>query len=88
MIDVITMEDTRLQSIIDSLQEIASDTAVPRNIKEKLNFIVKVLHNVEEDILLRKDKALSELDEVVEDANLQSYTRTQIWNVVSALELI
>ena len=82
------MEDTRLQSIIDSLQEIASDTAVPRNIKEKLNFIVKVLHNVEEDILLRKDKALSELDEVVEDANLQSYTRTQIWNVVSALELI
>lgn len=85
---MITMEDTRIQSIIDSLQEIATDTSVPRNVKDKLNIILKTLQNESEDILLRKDKALSELDEIVEDTNLQAYTRTQIWNIVSVLEMI
>ena len=82
------MENMRVQSIIESVQEIASDNTVPRNVKEKLNLIVKVLQNEAEDILLRKDKALSELDEIAEDTNLQAYTRTQIWNRVSVLEMI
>lgn len=86
--EVITMIDQRLLGIIDALQEIASDGAVPRNIKEKLTQIIITLKNEEEDFLMRKDKALSELDEIVEDTNLQPYTRTQIWNVVSALEII
>ena len=88
MIEVITMQDTRVQSIIESMQEIASDNTVPRNVKEKLHLLVKVLQNESEDILLRKDKALSELDEIEEDTNLQAYTRTQIWNLVSVLEMI
>ncbi len=88
MIEVITMEDMRIQSIIESMQEIATDSTVPRNVKEKLNLIVKTLQNESEDVLLRKDKALSELDEIAEDTNLQAYTRTQIWNLVSVLEMI
>jgi len=88
MNSVTTMNDQRVLGIIESLQEIASDSAVPRNVKERLVKIIEVLKNDSEDILLRKDKALSELDEVVEDTNLQPYTRTQIWNVVSVLEMI
>jgi len=34
------------------------------------------------------NKALDELDELVSDNNIQQYTRTQIWNVVSLLEKI
>ena len=82
------MEDQRIMSIVEALQEISTDNTVPRNVKEKLTKIVEVLKQEKEDFLLRKDKALSELDEVVEDTNLQAYTRTQIWNVVSALEMI
>ncbi len=82
------MEDQRIVSIVEALQEIAGDNTVPRNVKEKLTKIVEVLKQEKEDFLLRKDKALSELDEVVEDTNLQAYTRTQIWNVVSALEMM
>lgn len=88
MISVMTMEDQRVTSIIEALQEIAGDNTVPRNVKERLTKIVETLKQEKEDFLLRKDKALSELDEVVEDTNLQAYTRTQIWNVVSALEMI
>ncbi len=86
--EVMIMEDQRIVSIIDALQEIASDNTVPRNVKEQLTKIVEILKQEKEDFLLRKDKALSELDEVVEDTNLQAYTRTQIWNVVSALEMM
>lgn len=86
--EVMTMVDQRVLGIIDALQEIATDSAVPRNIKEKLTQIVTTLKNEEEDFLMRKDKALSGLDEVVEDTNLQPYTRTQIWNIVSALEMV
>ena len=82
------MEDQRIVSIIEALQEISTDNTVPRNVKERLTKIVEVLKQEKEDFLLRKDKALSELDEVVEDTNLQAYTRTQIWNVVSALEMM
>lgn len=82
------MEDQRVVNVIEALQEIAGDVSVPRNIKEKLLLIVKTLQNEKEDFPLRKDKALSELDEVVEDSNLQAYTRTQIWNVVSILEML
>lgn len=86
--NVITMTEQRVTSIIDALQEIANETSIPRNIKERLLNIITVLKNSNEEFSLRKDKALSELDEVVEDTNLQPYTRTQIWNIVSALEIL
>ena len=82
------MEDPRIANVIESLQEVADDGSVPRNVKEKLLLLIKILQNNKEDFLLRKDKALSELDEVVEDTNLQAYTRTQIWNIVSVLEML
>lgn len=82
------MEEQRLVSIIDTIQEIAEEATLPRNVKIKLFNIINVLKNSEEELSLRKDKALSELDEVAEDTNLQPYMRTQIWNVVSALEIL
>lgn len=85
---VITMDDGRVETIIETLQEIAEDTSVPRNVKLKLAEIITVLKNQKEELLIRKDKALSGLDEIAEDTNLQAYARTQIWNVVSALEML
>jgi uncharacterized protein len=78
----------RLQSIIETLAELSEDSAVPRNVKAKLVEIVEALQKEDEDVSIRKDKALSILDEISEDSNLQSYARTQIWNVVSALEML
>jgi len=37
---------------------------------------------------IRIDKSLQGLDEISDDPNLSSYTRMQIWNVVSVLESI
>jgi uncharacterized protein len=80
--------DERLQSIIETLAELNEDSTVPRNVKTKLMEIIEALQKEDEEISIRKDKALSILDEIGEDSNLQTYTRTQIWNVVSALEML
>ena len=81
------MEDQRIQNIIEALEELSGDNTVPRNIKTKIGEIIKILKQ-EEEVPIKVNKALSELDEISDDSNLQQYTRTQIWNVVSALEMI
>ncbi len=87
MQQVIEMEDERIQSIIEVLGELEQDNTVPRNIKIKIGEVIKILKQ-DEELSIKINKALSELDEVSDDSNMQPYTRTQIWNVVSALEMI
>jgi uncharacterized protein (UPF0147 family) len=52
--------------------------------------IQNIIKNLSEDteITIKISKALNDLDEIADDVNLQPYTRTQIWNVVSVLEKI
>jgi len=79
------MPDKEINPIIEILEELKTDVSVPRNVKEKIdNTIVALKEN--NDLKLRINKALHELDDIADDANLQPYTRTQIWNVVSLLE--
>ena len=80
-------EDERIQNIIEALEELSSDGSVPRNIKSKVEIIISALKE-ENEISIRVNKALSELDDISDDTNIQSYTRTQIWNIASMLEMI
>jgi len=73
--------------IIEALEELGTDNTVPKNVKLKLTGIVDVLKNTTEDRSIRINKALNLLDEVSDDHNIQSYSRTQIWNLVSLLEM-
>ena len=81
------MSNKEIDSIIETLGELEEDTTVPRNVKLKIQDMIK---NLKEDTEapIKISKALSELDEIADDINLQAYARTQIWNVVSALEKI
>ncbi len=78
---------TTLQSIMSALSDLEEDTTVPKNVKERVQRIKLVL-NEEIDVSIRVDKAIQELDTIADDVNLQSYTRTQIWSVVSLLEKV
>ncbi len=79
------MGEKEIKPIIEILEELKTDTSVPRNVKEKIKNTIGALKENSE-IKLRINKALHELDEIADDVNLQPYTRTQIWNVVSLLE--
>jgi len=79
----------RVQNVVSALEELVGDGSVPRNIKAKVETIMTILKSDDgEDMNIKINKALSELDEISDDTNLQPYTRTQIWNIVSMLEMI
>ncbi|MBI3051285.1 UPF0147 family protein [Candidatus Woesearchaeota archaeon] len=74
-----------VNEIITALSELEQDNTVPRNIKDRVQRTITAL-NGNGEMSMKIDKALQELDEVADDINLQAYTRTQIWNIVSMLE--
>ncbi len=80
------MED-KVKSIIVALEELTGDNTVPRNVRTKLENTIKALKE-ESELSIRINKALNELDEISDDTNIQPYTRTQIWNIVSLLETV
>ena len=68
------------------LKQIAEDRTVPRNIREKVEASIRALQNTKEGVKMSVNTAISNLDEVSNDPNIPMYTRTQIWNIVTALE--
>ena len=77
-----------VKDIVASISELKDDTTVPKNVKEKVQEIIETLNNEKAELSMRIDKALQILDSIAEDSNLQSYTRTQVWNLVSMLEKV
>ena len=69
------------------LDEISDDRTVPRNVR---NLILDARNNLnsKQDIAVKINSAISILDEVSNDSNIPIYTRTQIWNIVSMLEVM
>lgn len=76
-----------LNNILNLLNEISEDPVTSKNVKEKMIKITEILKQ-DVDVSIKVHKALNELDEIVSDNNMQHFTRTQIWNVVSLLEKI
>jgi uncharacterized protein (UPF0147 family) len=73
--------------IIVYLEELKDDTTVPRNVKIKVDKTIGFLKETT-DLSIRINKALSEMEDISDDANLQAFTRTQVWNIVSLLEKV
>lgn len=85
---VVAMECAEeLNMVMEAVGELQDDATLPRNIKIKLDIISEILHK-ETELSLKVNKALDELDSISDDTNIQPYTRTQIWNIVSMLETL
>ncbi|MCB9362009.1 UPF0147 family protein [Candidatus Woesearchaeota archaeon] len=76
----------KFDAITDYLKELIDDNTVPRNIKTKIASIIEILEKEAEEDSIKVNKALDELEEISNDTNMQPFTRTQIWNVISLLE--
>jgi len=76
------------ETVIQALSQIKDDRTVPKNIRTSCEDCIKDLQNNEEELSVRLNSCISTLDEVSNDPNIPSYTRTQIWNIVSMLEAI
>lgn len=76
------------ESIIQVLTQIKDDRTVPKNIRASCEECIKDLQNKDDELSVRLSSCISTLDEVSNDPNIPSYTRTQIWNIVSMLEAV
>ena len=76
-----------IKDVVTNLTELKDDSSIPKNVKLKICDTIKLLED-DGEVSIRVNKALQHLDEIAEDVNMQSYTRTQIWNVVSLLERV
>lgn len=76
---------SEIDAVISSLNEIQQDSTVPRNVRTKIEFVINALKE-DTEMSIKINKALNGLDELASDVNLQAYTRTQIWNIMSVLE--
>lgn len=74
--------------IIQALSRIKDDRTVPKNIRASCEECIGDLQDDEDDISVRLSSCIATLDEVSNDPNIPSYTRTQIWNIVSMLEAL
>ncbi|MBS3150486.1 UPF0147 family protein [Candidatus Woesearchaeota archaeon] len=77
----------QLNGVIELLGELKDDRAVPRNVRGRITDSISNLRlECEEDI--KVSRLLNDLEEISEDPNLPSYTRTEILSIISILEEI
>jgi len=81
------MDNEALIKVIEALNELKEDNTVPKNIKAKLDNMIGMLKEDTDDSI-KVSRVIHEIEEITEDANMQPYTRTQIFNVVSLLEML
>ena len=81
-------QETKISEVIETLNQIEKDFTVPKNVRAKIKCAFAVLEKDCKPLPIRIDESIQELDEVSDDPNIPSYTRTQIWNILSILESI
>jgi uncharacterized protein (UPF0147 family) len=77
---------TNLIEAIELINEICEEQGMPKNIKTILIEVKGSLQDNSRDVRLSLDEAKEKISNLSEDPNLQSFSRTQIWNLSSALE--
>ena len=80
-------EQTITQALV-VLKDVSEDTTTPRNIRRNAKNAMNALHESANTYAVQCANAISLLDEVSQDPNMPSYTRTRIWNIVSLLETV
>ena len=81
------LKNEGLFEIIMLLKELEQDSGVSSNTKERISNSINTL-NQDMDSSIKVSKVIHEMEEVSQNNNLESYTRTQLWNIVSLLEKV
>ena len=80
-------KDEKIKQILEIMDMMINDVAMPKNIRTAVDTArTKLREPGEPDV--RVGSAIYCLNEVSEDINLSAHARTQIWNILSALETV
>lgn len=81
------MTEEKVNQVITALKEISLDNTIPKSILVKVQTTIKFLES-NEDTSIKVSKALGEIEELTLNNNMESITRTQLFNIASILEII
>jgi uncharacterized protein (UPF0147 family) len=85
VVAMVKKEEINLSPVSEMLEAIVNDRTVPKNIRAAAEE-AKAAIDGKATTELKISTAISMLDDIINDSNMPMYTRTQIWNIVSALE--
>ena len=77
--------EQKVQEIIQMLEMLTSDNAIPKNIRKCLDDAVTRLKSNDE-LTVKLSAAVYLIESISEDINMPAHARTQIWAVISSLE--
>ena len=79
--------EAQIEEAVELMGNIISDNSVPRNIRKAIEDAKnKILGKEDLDTMLTS--AIYMLDDISNDINMPSHTRTEIWTLISKLEAI
>lgn len=81
------MDQEKLDNIVEFLDEFCEDATVPKNVKSSISEILILLKS-DMETSIKIDKIHNILDELHDDSNIDNYTRTQLWNLMSMIDLL
>ena len=81
------MHEEKIAQIVRLMEMMLEDSSIPKNIKRAVESAKKNLQD-EGDPVVKAGGAIYNIEEVSEDINLPQHARTQIWQILSALENI
>jgi uncharacterized protein (UPF0147 family) len=76
------------QQVVQILETIINDTETPRNIRRIAKQAFDELFNEKYAPAVRAANSIELIEEIINDPNMPSFTRTQLWMAISILETI
>ena len=74
-------------AVADHMKSIGQDSTVPRNIRfALLEAAGKIASASEMDVEI--GSAIYRMEDIANDINMPSHTRTELWNIISSLESV
>jgi len=80
------IENEQITNIIMSLEEIYEDSVISKSVKIKLEEVINLLKTRNDPLTI--NKSIDELEQLTNEYHLESFTRTQIFNIISLMELM
>ena len=83
-----TDNEIRLTRATANLQQVQVSDVTPGNVRKTARDAIVMLKDAKVSVSLRAANAISILDEVTQNPYISSFTRVQLWSVLSELELV
>ena len=71
--------------VIEALEMLKEEVGIPKGLKIKFDEIIAILNNEQEAKEIRSHKVGAILEDISSDSSLQSFIRTQIYQIMSLL---